>query len=147
VATPKTTEEALQQMRFMWFAFLTSILLYIYIATITPPPVWLNFRNATKIFPILGVLDLVYFAWFRTRRFPGALELAQERPRDIHAIRRWVAAWITLVAIAETEALFGLCLQWGNKSPREAVPLYALGFFLIASLWPRHVHSRDSLAG
>ncbi|HLJ40613.1 MAG TPA: hypothetical protein VKT50_03905 [Candidatus Acidoferrales bacterium] len=145
MAAPKTTEEAFQQMRFMWFAFLASILLYIYIATTTPPPAWLNFRNATRIFPILGVLDLVYFAWFRTKRFPGALQLAQERPRDIHAIRRWVAAWITLAAIAETEALFGLCLQWGNKSPREATPLYALGFVLIASLWPQHVHSRDSI--
>jgi len=88
MAPPKTKEEALQQMRLIWLAFLVSVLLYLYIGYAMPPFPWLEFRHAQATISVLSVLDLVNFVWFRVKRFPSALQSAQAQPQDIHAIRR-----------------------------------------------------------
>jgi hypothetical protein len=135
---PNTKEEALQQMRLIWLAFLVSVLFYVYIGYTMPPFPWLQFRHAQTTISVLGVLDLLNFVWFRVKRFPSALQFAQARPQNIHAIRRWRIEWIILVTFAEAEAMFGILIQWGQNS-QKAIPFYALSFLLILSLWPRQI--------
>jgi hypothetical protein len=48
-------------MHFIWFALLTSVLLYIYVGETLPGFTWLNFQNAGKIFVTLAVLNLISF--------------------------------------------------------------------------------------
>lgn len=139
-AQNKTKEEALRQMRLMWFAFLMTIPLYIYGVAIGGLS-WLHIRNAGTIFGVLGVLDLFYFAWIRMTRYSRALEAAQEHAEDMRTVRRWTVFWTVLVAIAESEALFGVCLQAAKDALRPAVPFYAVAFVLLLSLWPRQIWS------
>lgn len=63
MAAARTKEEALQQMRFIWFAFIVSIALYVWIGETMPGFSWLTFDNAGKAFFILAVLNLVSFSW------------------------------------------------------------------------------------
>lgn len=140
MAAPKTKEEALLQMRLTWFAFLMTIPLYIYAGTITGF-VWLNFRHAGTIFDILGILDLLYFAWIRISWSPRALEAAQEHCEDMRAVRRWMVVWTILVSIAEAEAVFGICLQVSNTALKPALPFYVLASLLLLTLWPRQILS------
>lgn len=145
MALPKTNEEALLQMRLIWFAFLMSIPLYIYAAAMTNFT-WLNFRNARTIFDVLGILDLLYFAWIRISWFPRAVEAAQKHSEDIRAVRRWMVVWTILVSIAESEALFGVCLQTGNEALKPALPFYVLASLLLLTLWPRQIWSPRIIA-
>jgi len=124
-------------MRFIWFALLTSVLLYVYVGETLPGFKWLNFQNAGKIFVILAVLNLISFFSFRKRRYRAALALAKEQPESIHAVKGWMNYWIILLCIAESEAVFGVCFRMGNKTLQQTLPFYAVGFLLILSLWPR----------
>ncbi len=114
MARPKTKEEALQQMRLMWFAILISILLYIYVGEMPPGIKWLNFQNAGKIFVILAVFNLISFLWFQKKRYRAAGNLAKEKPENIHAVRGWMNCWIILLSIADSEAVFGVCFRMGK---------------------------------
>lgn len=141
MALPKTKEEALRQMRLTWFAFLMTIPLYVYAATIGGFS-WLNIRNAVTIFDVLGILDLFYFAWIRIGRYSHALEAAQEHPEDMRAVGRWKVFWTVLITIAEAEALFGVLLQMQNKALKPALPFYVLASLLLLTLWPRQIWSQ-----
>ncbi|MHB8412484.1 MAG: hypothetical protein ACYDDI_11145 [Candidatus Acidiferrales bacterium] len=136
MARPKTKEEALLQMRLMWFAILMSILLYIYVGEMSPGIKWLNFQNTGKIFVILAVLNLVSFLWFRKKRYRAARDLAKEQPENTHAVRSWMNSWIILLSIADSEAVFGVCFRMGNKTLQQTLPFYAIGLLLTLSLWP-----------
>lgn len=138
MAPPKTKEETLRQMRLIWFAFLASIPLYVYVATVTNFD-WLNIRNAGTIFDILGILDVLYFGGIRISLYARAQKAAQGHSEDMRAVRRWMVFWIILVSIADAEALFGVCLQAAKNTLRPAVPFYAVAFVLLLSLWPRQI--------
>jgi hypothetical protein len=138
MALPRTKEEALQQMRLTWLAFLMSIPLYIYAATIANFE-WLHFRNAQTVFDVFGILDLLCFVRFRISRYPRMLGLAQQHPEDMHTVRRWTVVWTMLLSFAEAEAVFGVCSQIENNALKPALPFYALAFALLLSLWPRHI--------
>lgn len=142
MATPKTKGEALQQMRLMWFAFLATIALYIYGGTITSFS-FLNFRNEGIVFSVLGILDLLSFIRVRMHLYPRALKALQERPEDVRTVKRWNTLWTALLCIAETEAVFGVCVQMAHHKVQPALPFYGLAFLLILFLWPRQIRSQD----
>lgn len=131
-------------MRLIWFAFLMTIPLYIYGATIGGFS-WLNIRNAGPIFGILGISDLFSFAWIRVGRYSRALEATKEHAEDIHTVRRWKAVWTVLLCMTEAEALFGVCLEVGKHALRPALPFYVLASLLLLTLWPRQVWSSTPL--
>ena len=144
MASPKTKEEALRQMRLMWFAFLMTIPRYIYGVAIGGFA-WLNVRR-TAIFDGLGILDLLSFAWIRIRRFAPALRTTQEHSEDISVVRHWLAVSTALLTIAEAEAVFGTLLQIGHNALKPAAPFYALASLLLLTLWPRRIWSSEATA-
>jgi hypothetical protein len=143
--TAKTKEEALLQMRLVWLAITLTIPLYIYAGTITSFA-WLNFPKAETIFYILGVLYLISFIGFRMRRYPRALEAAQEHSDNMQAVRRWSTVWMILISNGEAEAVIGVCLQMKNGRLTPALPFYVLAFLLTLSLWPRPIWSSEAEA-
>jgi len=133
-------------MRLMWIAIVVSILLYVYIGDTMPGFEWLNFRNAGKIFVIAAVLNLLYFFWFRTKRYRVAVDLAKEHPEDFRAVKRWMNYWVILLSVADSEALLAFCFRMGNKTLQQSLPLYGVGFLLTLSLWPRPIWASTRIA-
>jgi hypothetical protein len=135
MAVPTTKEQALHNMRVMWFAFIISVVLYLYVgATLSPKP---SPASAMTIFILPAALDLLWFLWFRLKRYVPALRNLQSQPDDAHAIRRWTAYWVVLLAMAEAEVLFGLACWMVNGRFTQCVPFFAVGSLLLLSLWPR----------
>ena len=133
-------------MRLMWITFLVSILLYVYIGETMPGFEWLNFRHAGKTFVTAAVLDVLLFFWYRTKRYRAAVDLAKAHPEDFRAVRRWMTHWMILLCIAESEAVYGICLRMGNKTLQQSLPLYGVGFLLTLSLWPRPTWASTRIA-
>jgi hypothetical protein len=133
-------------MRFVWFGYIVSIVLYVWVGETMPGLSWLNFSRAGETFVILGVLDLLYFSWSKRKRYSPALEGIQSQPENIRTVRRWMNSWIVLVCIAQSEALFGLVFRMGDKTLQQSLPFYVVGFLLTLWLWPRQVWSSTSNA-
>lgn len=98
MAPPKTREETLRQMRMLWFAYLATIPLYIYAGKLTNFD-WLHFQNAVSILAFLGILDLIYFAFLRSRQFARASDAVRIEPGNMHTITRWRISWTILLAL------------------------------------------------
>jgi hypothetical protein len=146
LVAPKTKEEALRQMRLIWFAFIVSIALYVWIGETMPGFSWLTFPNAGKTFVTLAVLNFLYFLWAWRKLYSRALEVIQIQPENIHAVRRWMNAWIILMCLAESETLFGLAFRMGGKTLQQSLPFYMVGSILTLWLWPRQVWSSTKTA-
>jgi hypothetical protein len=146
LAAPRTKEEALQYMRFTWFAFIVSIVLYVWIGETMPGFSWLNFAKAGEIFVILGVFNLLSFLWARRKLYSPALEVIQSQPENVRAVRRWMSSWIVLLCIAQSETLFGLAFRMGDKTLQQSLPFYVVGSVLTLWLWPRQVWSSTKIA-
>jgi hypothetical protein len=141
LAAAKTKEEALQQMRLIWFAFVVSIALYVWIGETMPGFSWLTFRNAGKTFVILAVLNLLSFTWAFRKRYIPARAVLRSKPEDIRAVKRWTTYWLILLCNANSLILFGLAFRLGDKTLWQSLPFYVVGSLLILSLWPRQVWS------
>lgn len=142
MAAPTTKEEALLQLRLTWFAFVVSVVLYVYIGeTMAASFSWLGFNNARKILGVLSILDFFYFLWAWRKFFRPAVELIRKQPEDVRAVKRWIFGWTVLVTISESEILLGFTLWMGNKSLMESLPIFVLGSLMLLSLWPRQVWS------
>ena len=146
MAASITKEEALAKLRRLWFSFVVSIALYLWIGEIVPGSSWLAFDHAGKTFGILSVLDLLYFFWARRKFYRPAVELIRNQPEDIHGVRRWMVSWVMLLSAAEFEILFGLASRLGGKTLQQSLPFYVIGSLLILSLWPRQVWSSTKIA-
>lgn len=136
---PKTKEEALRQLRSIWFAYLATVPLYVYAVQLMSGPLWLHFRNAVEIFSILSALDLISFVWFWKKRHPRAVETLRSNPDDVHAIRRWVASVTILLALVESHAVFGAILGLGGTTLEESSPFFIVTVILMLLIWPRKV--------
>lgn len=139
LAAARTKEEALQQMRFIWFAFIVSIALYVWIGETMPGFSWLTFDNAGKAFFILAVLNLVSFSWAWRKLYSPALAVIRSHPENIRAVKRWMSSWIILLCNAESLAVFGLAFRMGDKTLQQSSPFYVVGLLLTLWLWPRQV--------
>ena len=145
MATPRTKEEALQQMRLMWFGFIVTIPLYIYMGETMTGFSWLNFSYAGKTFAVLSILDLYCFMWAWRKRYSPALGAIQREPENIHAVRRWMSSWTILICMAESETLFGFAFRKGDKTLQQSLPFYIVGLLLTLWLWPRHAWSSTKI--
>jgi hypothetical protein len=138
VAPPKTRKEALRQMRYIWGAEIIAIALYVLIGEISTVS-WLGFPNAGKIFILLGIADCFYFFWWVRKRYSSASDVVRRQPEDIRSVRRWTNSWVTLICLAQSEALWGLAFRLGHKTLEETLPFYVLASLLTLWLWPRTV--------
>ncbi|MGH9737238.1 MAG: hypothetical protein ACRD4X_01450 [Candidatus Acidiferrales bacterium] len=123
-------------MRYMWGAEIVAIALYLWIGEMIAVS-WLSFPNAGTIFIMLGIVDCVSFFLRFRKRYAPALDLARRQPEDIRSVRRWMSSWITLICIAQSEALLGLAFRLGHKTLEQALPFYVLAGLLTLWLWPR----------
>jgi hypothetical protein len=146
LATPRTKEEALQQIRIVWCAFILTIPLYIYAGHVFGTISWLSFPNAGKLFIILAVLNLWSYGWTWRSRYSPARSTFQDEPEDIDAVRRWNGSWVVLISVAQCQSLFGFALQMGGKTLEQSLPFYAAGAILTLWLWPRKVWELDKTA-
>ncbi|MFZ0332562.1 MAG: hypothetical protein WAN10_07760 [Candidatus Acidiferrales bacterium] len=143
MAIPVTKEQALRNMRVMWFAFIMSVVLYLYVGTtLSPKP---SPAPAMTIFILPAALDFLWYLWFRLKRYVPALRSLQSQPDDAGAIRRWTAYWVILLAMAEAEILFGLACWMVNGRFTPCIAFFALGSLLLLSLWPRQVWSSSEI--
>ena len=147
MAAPKTKEEALQQMRLMWLAIISSIVLYVYTSEMMRGIAWLTFSHAGALFAVLAIFNLYSFSWFRMKRYYPAVRAIQSQPENIQAVRRWMSCWTIILCVAESEAVFGFTFQMGGKTLRESLPFYVVGFLLVLWLWPRPVWQTKSPDG
>jgi hypothetical protein len=142
MAVPATKEQALRNMRVMWFAFIMSVVLYIYMGlTLKPSFSWMSFKNAGTIFAVLSALYFFGFLWAWWKFYRPAVQLIRTNPTDVHAVGRLMVAWIMLLAGAEAEILFGFIFWMGNKTLVQSLPFFVLGSLMLLSLWPRQVWS------
>jgi hypothetical protein len=90
MAVPVTKEQALRNMRVMWFGFILSVVLYIYIGlTMKPSFSWMGFRNAETIFGVLSTFYFLGFLWAWWKVYRPAMRLVRNQPEDVHAVRRF----------------------------------------------------------
>lgn len=141
MAAPSTKEEALRQMRAVWFCFLISIPLYVYFGEMMPVFSWLSFPNAGKIFVTLAVLDLLSFSWALRKRYSPAVRAVRGEPETMRNAKRWMASWTILICDASSLMLLGIAFRLGGKTLRQSLPFYLVGALLILSLWPRQIWS------
>jgi hypothetical protein len=147
MAVPVTKEQALRNMRVMWFGFILSVVLYIYIGlTMKPSFSWMGFRNAETIFGVLSTFYFLGFLWAWWKVYRPAMRLVRNQPEDVHAVRRLMVGWIMLLAGAEAEVLFGFIFWMGNKTFAQSLPFFVLGSVLLLSLWPRQFWSSADAA-
>ena len=64
-------------MRLIWFSFIVSIPLYIWIGETIQGPSWLAFPNAEAVLIILGVLNLLSLSWIWRKRYSPASSHAE----------------------------------------------------------------------
>jgi hypothetical protein len=139
-----TKEQALRSMRVMWFAFIVSVVLYLYIGTtLSLKP---TSTASMTLFAAPAALDFLSFLWFRFKRYVPALRELRSRLNDVGTIRRYMTYWIILVAMAEAEALFGLACWMVNGKFMPCLPFFVLGSLLLLWLWPRQVLSSAEAA-
>ena len=127
-------------MRVMWFAFIVSVVLYIYVCMMIKPS---SPSGATMaLFIVPAALDLLLFFWIRIKRYAPAL---QSQPGDVRAVGKWRVYWVLLLALAEAEILFGVVSWMLNGIFKQSLPFFVLGSLLLLSLWPRQFgHLRQS---
>lgn len=129
-------------MRLIWFAFIVSVVLYIYMGeTMAADFSWLGFNNAEKIWGVWAMLDLFYFLWVWRKFYRPAVELIRKQPEDAHAVRRWMLGRIMLLASGEAEILLGVLFWMGDKTFTQSLPFFVIGSLMLLSLWPRQVWS------
>jgi len=128
-------------MRFMWFSFIISIPLYVFLGEAMPGLSWLSFPNAGKAFVILAVLNLLSFSWALRKRYSPALANLRSQPEKIQAVKRWTTYWIILLCSANSITVIGLAFRMGGKTLQQTLPFYVVGSVLTFSLWPRQVRS------
>ncbi len=147
MAAPRTTEEALHQMRVIWFSILVSIPLYLYAGDVVGAIPWLSFPSAGKVFIVLAVLNLYYAFWFRRSRYLPAVIAIQDQPENVHAVRRWMSSWTVLICMAESEAVYGFAFRMGNKRLAQSLPFSVVAAIWTLWLWPRQAWVSDEIAG
>jgi len=143
---PNTIGEALQQMRFMWFAIALTIPLYVYAGGTLTELSWLTFRNAGRIITILVALNLTSFWWTLRRRYLPALAVLRSQRNSVQAVRRWMRYWTMLLCSAESVVVLGVVFRLGGKTLRQSLAFYVIGSLLILSLWPRRIESSTEIS-
>ena len=134
-------------MRVMWFAFIMSVVLYIYIGvTVKSSFSWLGFKNAGTIFVVLSAFEVFYFLLAWRKFYQPAMEFIRNQPEDVHAVGRLMVGWIILLAAAESEILFGFVFWMGNKTFKQSLLFFVLGVLMLLSLWPRQFWSASGIA-
>ena len=141
MAAPVTKEGALQQLRVLWFVWVVTIALYVWVGEMVSGIPWLDFPNARTVFTLVGIASLVGFVWFRQRKYSESLEALRSQPDDIHAIRRWINSWLVLACVAEIEAVFGLVMRLGGHALQQSLPFYVVGLLLTLWMWPQLARS------
>jgi len=137
----ETSEEALRQMRRLWFTLIFSFALFVWIGETMPGYSWLAFPSAGKIFVLLAAFNLVSLFWFWRERYSPALGAIRSQPQDINVVRKWKGFWTALVCMANAEIVFGLAFRMGGKTLQQTLPFYLLGALLYLWFWPRPVWS------
>jgi hypothetical protein len=84
----ETSEEALRQMRRLWFTLIVSFALFVWIGETMPGYSWLAFPSAGKIFVLLAAFNLVSLFWFWRERYSPALGAIRSQPQDINVVRK-----------------------------------------------------------
>lgn len=138
---PRTKEEALRQMRFIWFSFIVSIPLYIWTGETIQGPSWLTFPNAGTVFIIIGVLNLLSLSWAWRKRYSPALEAIRSQPENIDVVRRWNNSWTIVICNADAMTVVGLAFRLGGKTLLQSLTFYVVGALSVLWLWPREVWS------
>lgn len=139
VARVKTKQQALLQLRLMWFSILAAVPLYLYALQFTLGISWLHFRHATEVFSALSALDLFSFFWLWQKRYLPSVEKMRAYPDDVRAIERWVQSVTILLSLGESEAVFGVALCLGGRTLKQSSPFFVVGVVLILLMWPRKV--------
>ena len=137
----KTNDEALRQMRLLWFNFIATFALFVWIGETMPRYSWLAFPSAGKIFVTLAVFNLVSLFWFWRKRYSPALGAVRSQPEDINAVKKWKGFWLVLVCMTNAEILCGFAFRMGGKTLQQTLPFYLLGALLYLWFWPRPVWS------
>jgi hypothetical protein len=132
-------------MRLMWFTFLVSVPLYVFMGETTRFS-WLNFPNAGKVFILLGALTLLSFTWALRKRYSPALGAVLTEPDNIVVVRRWMNFWTMVLCNANALVVIGLAFRMGGKTLRQTLPFYVVGSILILSLWPRKPRASTKIA-
>src|ERR1035437_4297012 len=105
-------------MRLVWFTFVISVPLYVFIGETTQFS-WLNFPNAGKVFVVFGVLNLLSFAWVLRNRYPPSLRDALTQPDNLVIVKRWMTSWTIAVCNANALLITGLVFRMGGKTLRQ----------------------------
>jgi hypothetical protein len=146
LAAPRTKEEALRQMRFVWCGFIVSIPVYLYYGEVARRISWLGFSNAGKVFVILGALNLLSFSWILRRRYLPALRVCRSQPENVDAVKHWMNSWTILICNANSEIVTGFAFWMGDKTLQQSLPFFVIGPVLILSLWPRQISPSSIMA-
>jgi len=144
MAVRVTKEQTLRTMRVIWFAFIMSVVLYIYVCKMIRPSS--PSGAETTLFVVPAVLDLLSFLWIRFKRYAPALQSLQSQPEDVRAVAKWRVFLVALLAMAEAEILFGVVSWMLNGIFRQSLPFFVLGSLLLLSLWPRQFWSSSPIA-
>ena len=140
MATPRTREETLQEMRLMWFVFIATIPVYVFMGETTRFS-WLSSPVAGKILICYAALNVLSVSWALRKRYIPALESLRSQPENTHDLVRWKAGWLIVICNATALILVGLAFRLGGRTLQQSLPFYLVGTFLSLWLWPRQVGS------
>ena len=130
-------ESSLRQLRIVWGALITSIVLYAVIGERVAHTA--NAPNKILLEAIAAVCVMTIFIMFVLRRITvdKPAEILAARPDDMPALVRWRGGWIVTMALCEAIALYGFVLRMQNSTLAQAGTFYLAAGLLMVFYMPR----------
>jgi hypothetical protein len=135
---------ALRMLRFVQWAMLATILLYLALGELVRPIVRPINPSARYTFTTLAVALIgVIFVVRRTLVARPATTLANH-PDDVVSLNHWRTGYIATYVLCEALALLGMVQRFLGSSLQQSALYYFGGFVLMLFFWPRRPENRAS---
>ena len=132
-----TIEGVFRNLQILHFAFLISMVLYVWAAEkfIPRPPHVLKLVLPTT-FGLISLWVIGIAISKRRTMIRPAIEKLQMSPDDQNALQRWKIGTILSDTLVQNVALFGFVLRVIGATPAQSAPFYATGIALMLIWWP-----------
>lgn len=130
-------DRALKTLRFVQWALLGSVVLYIGLGQVIPPVVLALNPTISYLFTTFAVAVIgAIFVVRRTLVFRAAASLA-DQPGDLLSLRHWMTGFIVTYALCEMLGVIGFVQHLLGGTLPQSVPYFLGSFILLIFFWPR----------
>jgi len=129
-------DQARRTLQILRIAFLTAILLCVYMSRTLPTaatPNWIIFYGISAL--ALGEVGAMLV--FRRIFILRSEEILSAQPQDTKALARWRTGYICMYSFALAIAIYGLLLHFLGFGFAQVAPFFCVGAILILLLTPR----------